>query len=256
MGRDRFAKNGGECSPTEQGTFAPVIEARGIEKSFGELHVLRGVDLEVARGTMAAIVGSSGAGKSTLLHILGTLDRPDAGELVIDGERPFSLSAKRLAAFRNERLGFVFQFHHLLPEFSALENAAMAAYIRGVRKAEADRAAQRWLDYLGLGERLTHRPRELSGGEQQRVAVARALVNSPSVVLADEPTGNLDQDNAGDLHNLLHGLRRDFGQTVIIVTHNPELAQLSDRVLTMTGGRLVETEATQAATVEALKAST
>ena len=233
-----------------------MIRARGITKAYDDLAVLTGVDLEVAAGTMAAIVGSSGAGKSTLLHILGTLDRPDAGELVIDGERPFGLPPKRLATFRNRRLGFVFQFHHLLPEFTALENAAMAAYIAGEAKPEADRKARRWLDYLGLGARLDHRPRELSGGEQQRVAVARALVNGPGVVLADEPTGNLDRANAADLHNLLYGLRRDFGQTVIIVTHNPELAKLSDRVLTMRSGRLVEADDDQAATAELLNAST
>ena len=233
-----------------------MIRARGITKAYGDLAVLTGVDLEVAAGTMAAIVGSSGAGKSTLLHILGTLDRPDAGELVIDGVHPFGLPPRRLAAFRNRRLGFVFQFHHLLPEFTALENAAMAAYIAGVAKPEADRRARRWLDYLGLGARLAHRPRELSGGEQQRVAVARALVNEPSVVLADEPTGNLDRANAADLHDLLYGLRRDFGQTVIIVTHNPELAKLSDRVLTMRDGRLVEADDDQAATAALLNAST
>ena len=218
-----------------------MIEARGIRKAYGELDVLRGVDLAVAAGTMTAIVGSSGAGKSTLLHILGTLDTPDAGTLRIGDVEPFRLSPKQLAAFRNEQLGFVFQFHHLLPEFSALENAAMAAYIRGTSAREADRLAERWLDYLGLGDRLKHRPRELSGGEQQRVAVARALVNDPAVILADEPTGNLDSRNATDLHELLAGLRRDFGQTVIIVTHNAALAQLSDRVFTMQAGLLAET---------------
>ncbi len=215
-----------------------MIGARGITKSYDKLAVLRGVDFEVAAGEMVAIVGKSGAGKSTLLHVLGTLDRPDAGTLHIDGIDPFQLSPKQLSHFRNQRLGFVFQFHHLLPEFSALENAAMATYIAGKSKSEAEAEATKWLDYLGLSDRLEHRPRELSGGEQQRVAVARALINNPAVILADEPTGNLDKANAGDLHNLLHQLKRDFGQTVIIVTHNAELAQLSDRVLTMHDGLL------------------
>ena len=216
-----------------------MVEARGITKAYGDLEVLRGVDLSVEAGRMAAIVGRSGAGKSTLLHILGTLDRPDAGSLRVGGDDPFGLPPKRLAQFRNERLGFVFQFHHLLPEFTALENAAMAAYIRGASTADAERDARRWLDYLGLGERLSHRPRELSGGEQQRVAVARALVNRPDLILADEPTGNLDDGNAHDLHALLRQLREELGQTVIIVTHNAELAQLSDVVYRMEGGVLV-----------------
>ena len=220
-----------------------MIEARGIRKSYDGLHVLEGVDLAIGAGEMMAIVGASGAGKSTLLHILGTLDRPDAGTLTVGGVDPFGLSPKQLGLFRNRRLGFVFQFHHLLPEFTALENAAMAAYIAGDDKAPADRKAHRWLDYLGLGKRLTHRPRELSGGEQQRVAVARALINNPSVILADEPTGNLDHDNAGDLHKLLRQLRDDFGQTVIIVTHNRELAELSDRVGVMRDGRVYENDA-------------
>lgn len=217
-----------------------MIKAVGITKSYVDLHVLKGVDFHVNKGEMAAIVGSSGAGKSTLLHILGTLDQPDHGTLEIAGELPFQLSPKQLAAFRNTKLGFVFQFHHLLPEFSALENAAMAAYIRGASTSEANKSAEKWLEYLGLSDRLNHRPRELSGGEQQRVAVARALVNQPSVVLADEPTGNLDRENAADLHNLLYNLRSDFGQTVIIVTHNADLAKLSDRVLTMQNGLLIE----------------
>jgi len=229
-----------------------VIEAKGITKAYGDLEVLRGVDLHVVDGEMAAIVGASGAGKTTLLHILGTLDPPSAGTLTIAGVQPLSLSAKQLAKFRNERLGFVFQFHHLLPEFTALENAAMAAYIRGESVEQANRKALQWLDYLGLSDRQSHRPRELSGGEQQRVAVARALVNEPALILADEPTGNLDRENAADLHNLLYGLRRDFGQTVIIVTHNAELAKLSDRVLTMQEGRLVEETHTSSATANGL----
>ncbi len=217
-----------------------MIEATGISKSYGDLSVLQELDLRIEEGQMAAIVGSSGAGKSTLLHILGTLDTPDSGQLLIGGVQPFGLSPKQLSRFRNEKLGFVFQFHHLLPEFTALENAAMAAYIKGIPEAEANKSAQKWLEYLGLGDRLEHRPRELSGGEQQRVAVARALINSPSVILADEPTGNLDSANAEDLHNLLFGLRKDFNQTVIIVTHNNELAQLSDRVFTMADGKVSE----------------
>ncbi len=217
-----------------------MVEASSITKSYGDLHVLRGVDFRVEAGQMAAIVGSSGAGKSTLLHILGTLDQPDAGSLRVGEVSPFQLSPKQLATFRNQKLGFVFQFHHLLPEFSALENAAMAGYIKGDSTNIANAKAKRWLEYLGLSERLHHRPRELSGGEQQRVAVARALVNDPALILADEPTGNLDHENAADLHNLLYGLRRDFGQTVIIVTHNAELARLSDRVFLMNQGKLVE----------------
>ena len=217
-----------------------MIEATGISKSYGDLHVLQELELRIDEGQMAAIIGASGAGKSTLLHILGTLDTPDAGELVIGNVKPFGLSPKNLSKFRNEKLGFVFQFHHLLPEFTALENAAMAAYIKGIPEVEANKSAQKWLEYLGLGDRLEHRPRELSGGEQQRVAVARALINNPSVILADEPTGNLDSANAEDLHKLLIGLRKDFNQTVIIVTHNTELAQLSDRVFTMNNGRVTE----------------
>ena len=217
-----------------------MIEARGIRKSYDGLAVLRGLDLSVGRGEMVAIVGASGSGKTTLLNILGTLGKPDEGSLRIDGTDPFSLSPKQLGAFRNQRLGFVFQFHHLLPEFSALENAAMAAYIAGASSEDAEREARRWLSYLGLDHRLTHRPRELSGGEQQRVAVARALVNQPGVILADEPTGNRDHDNAADLHALLRQLRDEFGQTVIIVTHNLELAKLSDRVVAMEGGLLTD----------------
>ncbi len=217
-----------------------MIEARNITKAYQGLRVLQGLDLSVGHGEMMAIVGASGAGKSTLLHILGTLDRPDAGTLAIDGVDPFGLSPKQLGEFRNGKLGFVFQFHHLLPEFTALENAAMAAYIAGKDPAAAEREAFKWLDYLGLAARLKHRPRELSGGEQQRVAVARALVNRPAVIFADEPTGNLDHENAEDLHRLLRQLRDDFGQTVIIVTHNLELAQLSDRIGTMRDGVLRE----------------
>ena len=217
-----------------------VIQANDIHKAYGQLAVLKGLNLEVEKGQMAAIVGSSGAGKSTLLHILGTLDSPDKGQLLIDGVETSRLSPKQLSQFRNSHLGFVFQFHHLLPEFTALENAAMPAYIAGKSTEDANNKAQFWLEYLGLNERLQHRPRELSGGEQQRVAVARALVNQPKVILADEPTGNLDQNNAADLHKLLYGLRKEFGQTVVIVTHNAELAQLSDRVLTMKEGRLSE----------------
>ena len=219
-----------------------MIQARGITKAYGDLQVLKGLDLQVEEGTMAAIVGASGAGKSTLLHILGTLDRPDSGSLLVGGQEPFRLSPKQLSEFRNTQLGFVFQFHHLLPEFSALENAAMAAYIRGVPEREADEEARRWLDYLGLGDRMDHRPRELSGGEQQRVAVARALINNPRVILADEPTGNLDSENASDLHKLLYNLRKEFNQTVVIVTHNLELAQLSDAVFTMQDGILHQTK--------------
>lgn len=200
--------------------------------------MLKGVNLEIARGEVVSIVGKSGAGKSTLLHILGTLDNADEGTLVINGENISKLNAKKLAAFRNSNIGFVFQFHHLLPEFTALENVYIPALIGKQPESKAQQRAKELLDYLGLSGRLTHKPSQLSGGEQQRVAVARSLINHPAIVFADEPSGNLDSASSQELHQLLFDLRRDFKQTFIIVTHNKELAAMSDRCLEMQDGRL------------------
>lgn len=213
-----------------------MITVKNVEKAYGTLQVLRGVNLGIAQGEIVAIVGKSGAGKSTLLHILGTLDRADKGQVVINGKNIATLNNSQLADFRNKNLGFIFQFHHLLPEFSALENVTMPALIGGGSESKAKKRATELLDYLGLSARLTHKPTELSGGEQQRVAVARALMNNPAVVFADEPTGNLDSASSKDLHDLLFKLRDDFKQTFVIVTHNDELARLSDRILTMEDG--------------------
>jgi lipoprotein-releasing system ATP-binding protein len=215
-----------------------MISVKNVEKSYESLKVLRGVDLDIAQGEIVAIVGKSGAGKSTLLHILGTLDRADKGQVVINGKDISKLKNSQLAEFRNKNLGFIFQFHHLLPEFSALENVTMPALISGGNEAKAKKRAAELLDYLGLSARLTHKPTELSGGEAQRVAVARALMNNPAVVFADEPTGNLDSASSKDLHELLFKLRNDFKQTFVIVTHNDELAHLSDRILTMQDGAI------------------
>lgn len=215
-----------------------VIQAKSIHKSFGNLHVLKGVDLHVKKGEVVSIIGKSGAGKTTLLHILGTLDKADSGELLINGEDVSSLSTKRLAEFRNKNIGFVFQFHHLLPEFNALENVMIPAYIAKGNINETERRAKDLLEYLGLSDRLTHKPTELSGGEQQRVAVARSLINNPAIVFADEPSGNLDSASSKELHQLLFNLRKDFNQTFIIVTHNDELAQMSDRILEMQDGAM------------------
>ncbi len=217
-----------------------MIQAKGIRKSYGNLEVLKGVDLEVGQGEIVTIIGKSGAGKSTLLHILGTLDLADHGELSINGEAVFAMGNKRLAAFRNRHIGFVFQFHHLLPEFTAIENVCIPAFIAGTVETEARARAKELLDYLGLSERLKHKPAQLSGGEQQRVAVARALMNRPSVVFADEPSGNLDSQSSQELHQLLFNLRRDFRQTFVIVTHNAELARMSDRCMEMRDGRLLK----------------
>ncbi|MGA0231560.1 MAG: ABC transporter ATP-binding protein [Saprospiraceae bacterium] len=217
-----------------------MLKASNIHKSYDKLKVLKGVDLEISEASITSIVGKSGTGKSTLLHILGTLDRPDIGELIIEGENVFKLSSRKLARFRNSRIGFVFQFHHLIPEFTALENAGIPAMINNKTKAEANRLAVELLDYLGLSERLHHKPSELSGGEQQRVAVARALVNKPSIIFADEPTGNLDTTSSNELHQLLVKLKEDFSQSFIIVTHNQELASMSDRCLEMYDGMLRE----------------
>jgi lipoprotein-releasing system ATP-binding protein len=215
-----------------------VMQATGIYKSYGQLSILRGVDLNVQRGEIVSIVGRSGSGKSTLLHILGTLDQADRGKLNLVGTDLQQLSGKALAAFRNRHIGFVFQFHHLLPEFTALENVCIPAFIQGVNKKAAEVSATEILEYLGLGQRLQHKPSELSGGEQQRVAVARALINQPDIVFADEPTGNLDSKAAQDLHQLLRNLSRERQHTFVIVTHNQELSQLSDRCLTMYDGVL------------------
>jgi ABC-type antimicrobial peptide transport system, ATPase component len=215
-----------------------VLEAKNIHKSYGPLEILRGVDLSVRKGEIVSIVGKSGAGKSTLLHILGTLDWADKGELNIAGTSIKSLSNNQLAAFRSSHIGFVFQFHHLLPEFTALENVCIPGYILRRNDAEVARKAKELLEYLGLAERLSHKPTQLSGGEQQRVAVARALVNQPDIIFADEPTGNLDSAASQDLHQLIRKLRDDYGQTFVIVTHNQELAGLSDRCLEMKDGIL------------------
>lgn len=213
-----------------------MIKATNIHKYYGDLHVLKCVNLEVAEGEIVCIVGKSGAGKSTLLHIIGTLDTATEGQVTIGGVDVFSLRNDELARFRNRHIGFVFQFHHLLPEFTALENVCMPAFIRGDDETTARKRALELLDYLGLSDRLQHKPGQLSGGEQQRVAVARALMNQPHVILADEPSGNLDSHSSKDLHQLLFQLRQDFGQTFLIVTHNKELAAMSDRTLEMKDG--------------------
>lgn len=215
-----------------------MIKAIGIQKSYGNLNVLKGVNVTIEKGEFVTIVGKSGAGKSTLLHILGTLDQAEQGQLMIGDTEVSTLSQKELAAFRNQRLGFVFQFHHLLPEFSALENVCIPAFIKGTNEKAAEAKAKELLSYLGLKDRLTHRPGQLSGGEQQRVAMARALINNPDVVFADEPTGNLDSVTTSEMHQLLFQLRKDFGQTFVIVTHNEELAAMSDRRLVMKDGRM------------------
>ena len=218
----------------------PIITARGITKTYGQLQVLRGIDVDVFPGEIVSIVGRSGAGKSTLLHILGTLDRPDEGEVRIQDNPIFQLNDKKLCHFRNQSLGFVFQFHHLLPEFTAVENVAMPAWIGGTSPSKALARAKMLLEKMDLAERLDHKPAALSGGEQQRVAVARALMNNPAVVFADEPSGNLDTHNAQKLHALFLQLREEFGQTFVIVTHHPELAQMADRKLSMVDGHFTE----------------
>ena len=203
------------------------------------MQILKDVNLSIRKSEIVSIVGASGAGKSTLLHILGTLSRPDSGELLIDGVDVFSLSSSKIADFRNQQIGFIFQFHHLLPEFSALENVCIPSWIAGVSKKEATKKATALLEHLQLKDRLEHKPSELSGGEQQRVAIARALINNPAVVLADEPTGNLDSQNSSAIFNMINDLRLEFNQTFILVTHNEELAALSDRSLRMQDGQLV-----------------
>lgn len=216
-----------------------MIKASNITKSYGDLQVLKGIDLEIDRGQIVSIIGKSGTGKSTLLHILGTLDEADTGEVSIDGEVITNLKGKSLATLRNEKIGFIFQFHHLLKEFNAIENVCIPAFIKGTNKAKAMARAKVLLDYLGLTDRMDHKPNQMSGGEQQRVAIARALINEPAVVFADEPTGNLDNATSAEMHNLLVQLKNDFNQTFVIVTHNDELANLSDRTLTMADGLIL-----------------
>lgn len=217
-----------------------MIQARGIEKSFGVLKVLKGIDFSTEKAEVVSIMGASGAGKSTLLQILGTLSTPDAGSLIIDGIDVTNLKGDSLADFRNRKLGFVFQFHHLLPEFTALENVMIPAFIAGRSRKDAEAAAKALLADLGLAERLEHKPSELSGGEQQRVAIARALINKPAVLFADEPSGNLDSKTKEELHQLFFSLRDKYGQTIVIVTHDPSLAEMCDRSLFMRDGVFVE----------------
>lgn len=217
-----------------------MLTGKNIYKNYGPVQVLRGVDVTISKGEIVSIVGSSGAGKSTLLHILGTLDRPDKGEILLNNTPLQDLNGKKLAAFRNKHIGFVFQFHHLLPEFSALENVCIPGWLGDTRKKEVEKRAIELLKTLGLSDRMENKPGALSGGEQQRVAVARALINSPDIVFADEPTGNLDSANARELHQLFFELRKNMDQTFLIVTHNEELAQLSDRILHMKDGVIVE----------------
>ena len=218
-----------------------MIEIRNVEKSYGTLRVLQGINLTIENSKVVTIVGPSGAGKSTLLHLIGTLDRPDSGEIVIDGTHLGKLGDDQLSEFRNRHIGFVYQFHHLLPEFTAAENVALPAMIAGKGRREALQHAMELLDFLKLKERAEHKPSQLSGGEQQRVAVARALMNNPELILADEPSGNLDTDNAKKLHQLFFDLRDQFPQTFVIVTHNEELASLSDRKIQLQDGRVLNT---------------
>ena len=216
-----------------------MIEIKGVTKSFGSLQVLKGIDLRIEKGEIVSIVGPSGAGKTTLLQILGTLDKPDSGSVVVDGIETSTLLTNKLSEFRNTHLGFVFQFHQLLPEFTAIENIMIPAYIAGMKPKEARSRAEELLAFMGLSDRATHKPNELSGGEKQRVAVARALMNNPAVILADEPSGSLDSKNKEELHKLFFELRDKFGQTFIIVTHDETLATLTDRTIHLKDGRIV-----------------
>lgn len=216
-----------------------MLITKGITKSYDDLQILKGIDLEINQGEVVSIVGASGAGKTTLLQILGTLDTPDKGELLIDGVNPFTLSRKQLSAFRNTSIGFIFQFHQLLPEFNAIENIILPALIKGVSQTEAKKEGMKLLEILGLQNRFDHKPSELSGGEQQRIAVARSLINQPKVVFADEPSGNLDSQNSSELHQMFFDLRDEFNQTFVIVTHNDALAEMTDRKLTMSDGLIL-----------------
>lgn len=215
-----------------------MIDIKGVKKSFGSLQVLKGIDLHIDKGEVVSIVGPSGAGKTTLLQIVGTLDRPDSGTVIVDGIDTGSMSTRKLSEFRNRHVGFVFQFHQLLPEFTAIENIMIPAYIAGVSPKEAKRKATELLDFMALSDRAQHKPNELSGGEKQRVAVARALINNPAVILADEPSGSLDSKNKAELHQLFFDLRNKFGQTFVIVTHDENLAAITDRTIKMRDGLL------------------
>jgi len=213
-----------------------MLSAKGLKKKYGELEILKGIDLEIQQGEIVSIVGASGAGKTTLLQILGTLEKPDEGTLIINDTNPFTLSSNKLSKFRNTNIGFVFQFHQLLPEFTAIENICLPALIKGVSMNEAQKEAKKLLDLLHLSHREGHKPNELSGGEQQRIAVARALINQPKVIFADEPSGNLDSKNSKELHELFFKLRNELNQTFVIVTHNNELSEMTDRKLVMKDG--------------------
>ena len=237
MGLTGLSLPGTEATPGRSSHM--MIEAKGIEKSFGTLKVLKGIDFSVDKSEVVSIMGASGAGKSTLLHILGTLSSPDSGTLTIDGTDVLNLASKALSSFRNRKIGFVFQFHHLLPEFTSLENVMIPALIAGRSARDAKKTAEGLLEDLGLSERMSHKPSELSGGEQQRDAIARALVNSPAVLYADEPSGNLDSHTKAELHGLFFSLRDRYGQTIVIVTHDPELASMCDRTLVMKDGLFV-----------------
>jgi lipoprotein-releasing system ATP-binding protein len=221
-----------------------MIDVKGITKSFGSLKVLKGIDLHIDKGEVVSIVGPSGAGKTTLLQIIGTLDKPDSGTIVIDGVDTQSMSSRKLSEFRNKHIGFVFQFHQLLPEFTAIENVMIPAFIAGVSPREAKNHAQELLEFMKLSDRANHKPNELSGGEKQRVAVARALINNPDVILADEPSGSLDSKNKGELHQLFFDLRDKFGQTFVIVTHDESLAKITDRTIPMRDGVIETVEQT------------
>jgi lipoprotein-releasing system ATP-binding protein len=215
-----------------------MLKATDLTKSYGSLQILKGIDLSVEQGEIVSIVGSSGAGKTTLLQLLGTLEKPDSGIITIDGINPFTLSSRKLSEFRNTQIGFIFQFHQLLPEFTAIENACLPALIKGISLSEAKKEASSLLDMLGLTSRTNHKPSELSGGEQQRVAVARSLINRPKVIFADEPSGNLDSANSQELHKLFFDLREEFNQTFVIITHNEILANMADKKLVMMDGKL------------------